>query len=54
VSYGHFVFESAAQKQALREIRYIPHPSECSARIQDVVQCVGQDQDLVSPGGAED
>jgi hypothetical protein len=55
VSYGHFVFESAAQEQALREIRYIPHPSECSARIQDVVQGVGKDsQDLVSPGGADD
>jgi Bacterial PH domain len=55
VSYGHFVFESAAQEQALREIRYVPQPSLCSDRIQDVVQGVGQDStDLVSPGGADD
>ncbi|HYO34047.1 MAG TPA: PH domain-containing protein [Nocardioidaceae bacterium] len=36
--YGHFVFESAAQEQALREIRYVPDPLACENAIQDVVQ----------------
>jgi hypothetical protein len=55
VSYGHFIFESAAQEQALREIHYVPNPSACSDAIQDVVQGVGNDsKDLVSPGGADD
>lgn len=36
--YGHFVFESAGQDQALREIRYVGDPTGRSDRIQDVVQ----------------
>jgi hypothetical protein len=54
VSYGHFVFESAAQEQALREIHYVPDPSRCSDAIQDVVQGVEEDsKDIVTPGGTD-
>ena len=55
VSYGHFIFESAAQEQALREIRWVPDPSLCSAEIQDVVQGVYEDsEESVLPSGGSD
>ena len=40
-SYGHFVFESAAQEQGLREIRYVARPDERDLTIQQVVQRSG-------------
>lgn len=39
--YGHFVFESAAQEQGLRDIRYVGHPDERDKAIQRVVQRSG-------------
>lgn len=41
VGFGHFVFESAAQEQGLREIRYVPRPDERDLTIQQVVQRSG-------------
>lgn len=41
VGYGHFVFESAAQEQGLREIRYVARPDERDLTIQEVVQRSG-------------
>ena len=39
--YGHFVFESAAQEQGLRDIRYVGRPDERDLTIQQVVQRSG-------------
>lgn len=39
--YGHFVFESAAQEQGLRDIRYVGRPHERDLTIQRVVQRSG-------------
>lgn len=39
--YGHFVFESAAQAQGLRSIRYIGDPDGRDLTIQRVVQAAG-------------
>jgi membrane protein YdbS with pleckstrin-like domain len=39
--YGHFVFESAAQDQGLRDIRYVGRPDERDATIQTVIQRAG-------------
>ncbi|CAA9359033.1 MAG: FIG028593: membrane protein [uncultured Nocardioidaceae bacterium] len=39
--YGHFVFESAAQEQGLREIKYVARPDERDLTIQEVVQRSG-------------
>jgi len=39
--YGHFVFESAAQEQGLRVIRYIGDPSGRDLTIQRVIQRSG-------------
>ncbi|HET6653856.1 MAG TPA: PH domain-containing protein [Nocardioides sp.] len=41
VNYGHFVFESAAQEQGLREIRFVGRPYERDLTIQRVVQRSG-------------
>jgi uncharacterized membrane protein YdbT with pleckstrin-like domain len=41
VGFGHFVFESAAQEQGLREIRYVARPDERDLAIQRVVQRTG-------------
>jgi uncharacterized membrane protein YdbT with pleckstrin-like domain len=40
--YGHFVFESAAQDQGLKEIRYVGRPDERDLTIQRVVQRSGR------------
>jgi uncharacterized membrane protein YdbT with pleckstrin-like domain len=40
-NYGHFVFESAAQEQGLRDIRYVARPYERDLIIQRVVQRAG-------------
>ncbi|MGN0064249.1 MAG: PH domain-containing protein [Nocardioides sp.] len=39
--FGHFVFESAAQEQGLRDIRYVGRPDERDLSIQRVVQRAG-------------
>ncbi|UOE43810.1 PH domain-containing protein [Agromyces larvae] len=41
LGYGHFVFESAAQAQGLREIRFVGAPNERGATIQKVIQRSG-------------
>lgn len=41
LDYGHFVFESAAQEQGLREIRFVGRPYERDLAIQRVVQRAG-------------
>ncbi len=41
LNYGHFVFESAAQEQGLRDIRYVGRPDERDLSIQRVVQRSG-------------
>jgi hypothetical protein len=40
--FGHFVFESAAQDQGLKEIRYVGRPDERDLTIQRVVQRSGR------------
>ena len=39
--YGHFVFESAAQEQGLREIRFVGSPNQRGLTIQRVIQRSG-------------
>jgi len=39
--YGHFVFESAAQDQGLRDIRFVGRPDERDLIIQTVIQRAG-------------
>jgi uncharacterized membrane protein YdbT with pleckstrin-like domain len=41
MGYGHLTFESAAQEQGLRDIRYVGHPSERDLTIQRVIQRAG-------------
>ena len=41
LGFGHFTFESAAQDQGLRDIRYVSHPDERDLVIQRVVQRAG-------------
>ncbi|MDN5896215.1 MAG: PH domain-containing protein [Nocardioides sp.] len=41
IGYGHFVFESAAQEQGLRDIRFIAKPDQRDLAIQRVVQRSG-------------
>lgn len=41
LGYGHFIFESAAQDQGLREIRYVARPYDRDLAIQRVVQRSG-------------
>jgi uncharacterized membrane protein YdbT with pleckstrin-like domain len=41
LNYGHFVFESAAQEQGLRDIRHVARPFERDLVIQRVVQRAG-------------
>ena len=40
-NYGHFVFESAAQDQGLRDIRYVGRPDERGLTIQRVIAQAG-------------
>lgn len=44
--YGHLVFESAAQAQGLREIRYVAAPGERDLKIQEVIQRAGLRQKM--------
>jgi Bacterial PH domain len=39
--FGHFIFESAAQEQGLRDIRYVARPDERDLAIQRVVARAG-------------
>ena len=41
MGFGHLTFESAAQDQGLREIRYVGRPDQRDLKIQRVVQVVG-------------
>jgi hypothetical protein len=41
LGYGHFTFESAAQDQGLRDIRFVGSPDERDLAIQRVVQRAG-------------
>lgn len=41
LGFGHFCFESAAQEQGLRDIRYVGRPNERDLTIQRVVQRSG-------------
>lgn len=41
LGFGHFVFESAAQDQGLRDIRYVGRPDERDLTIQRVIQRSG-------------
>jgi hypothetical protein len=41
LGYGHFIFESAAQEQGLRDIRYVGRPDQRDLTIQRVVQRSG-------------
>lgn len=41
LGYGHFVFESAAQDQGLRDIRFVPDPEQRDLTIQRVIQRSG-------------
>lgn len=46
LNYGHFVFESAAQDQGLREIRYVGDPERRDLTIQRVIQLAGLRQTM--------
>lgn len=51
--YGHFVFESAAQAQGLREIRFVGDPDDRGLTIQRVIQQAGLRGFIAQqPGGA--
>jgi hypothetical protein len=41
LGFGHFVFESAAQEQGLRDVRYVGRPDQRDLAIQRVVQRAG-------------
>ena len=41
LGYGHFVFESAAQDQGFREIRWVSRPDDRDLTIQRVIQRTG-------------
>lgn len=53
LGYGHFVFESAAQDQGLKQIRFVPRIEDRDLTIQRVIQRAGlrarmeRDPDLV-------
>lgn len=53
LGYGHFVFESAAQEQGLREIKFVPNILEVDHRINDAVNAESKRRErLASPGAA--
>jgi len=41
LGFGHFIFESAAQEQGLKDIRYVGRPDQRDLTIQRVVQRSG-------------
>ena len=46
LGYGHFVFESAAQDQGLRDIRFVGDPERRDLTIQRVIQLTGLRQTM--------
>lgn len=46
LGYGHFVFESAAQDQGLRDIRFVGRPEERDLTIQRIIQLSGLRQTM--------
>ncbi|MFV0428082.1 MAG: PH domain-containing protein [Arachnia sp.] len=44
--YGHFVFETAAQDQGLREIRFVGRPEQRDLTIQRIIQRAGLRQKM--------
>jgi hypothetical protein len=54
LGFGHFVFESAAQEQGLKDIRYVGHPDERDLTIQRVVQRSGLRRSMLGGGSAYD
>lgn len=51
LGYGHFTFESAAQEQGLRDIRYVARPLQRDLVIQRHVQASGLRGPKSRPGG---
>lgn len=55
LGYGHFIFESAAQDQGLRDIRFVSDPDERDKTIQRTIQSAGLRQRVeMSPTKYED
>ena len=52
MGYGHFVFESAAQEQGLKRIRYVGRPDERDLTIQRVIAQSGLRGNRRGPAGA--
>ncbi|MDQ4006871.1 MAG: PH domain-containing protein [Actinomycetota bacterium] len=50
--YGHFIFESAAQQQGLKDIRYVGRPDERDLTIQRVIAQSGLRGPRSGPAGA--
>lgn len=50
LNYGHFVFESAAQEQGLKDIRYVGSPDERDLTIQRVIQRSGLRRSILGEG----
>ncbi|MFV0405400.1 MAG: PH domain-containing protein [Propioniciclava sp.] len=50
LGYGHFVFESAAQDQGLKQIRFVPKIEERDLTIQRVIQRTGLRASANVPG----
>ncbi len=51
--YGHFIFESAAQDQGLRDIRFVGRPDERDLTIQRVIQSSGARRSFTNLGGTQ-
>jgi len=49
LGFGHFIFESAAQDQGLRVIRYVGRPEQRDLIIQRVIQMAGLRTNLAHP-----
>ena len=54
LGYGHFVFESAAQEQGLKDIRYVGSADQRDLTIQRVVQRSGLRRSMLGGGAAYD
>ncbi|HMR50276.1 MAG TPA: PH domain-containing protein [Arachnia sp.] len=52
LNYGHFVFESAAQDQGLRDIRFVSNPDDRDKLIQRIIQSAGLRQAAQLPSTA--
>lgn len=54
LDYGHFVFESAAQQQGLKDIRFVGSPDERDLTIQRVIQRSGLRRSMLGGGSPYD